>query len=1271
MQAKVKKLIGQMSEQMLRKDFFVLKRQLSQNAKKGGKAFEQVLQRIEQAYSRYRQRLEQKPQPTLVADLPISEQSSTIIEAIKKHQVVVIAGETGSGKTTQIGKLCLQAGLGDFGQIACTQPRRIAAKSVAVRVAEELKQPLGQAVGYQVRFDEKYSAEGWLRFMTDGMLLQQTLQDRWLNDYDVIIIDEAHERSLNIDFLLGFLKKLIAKRQDLKVIITSATIDTEKFSQHFNQAPIINVSGRCYPVHLHYRDLQEKNLELNQGIIRALDEIYGSSKDGDVLIFLPGEREINEALEQLKRKQLPNTEVLPLYARLTAEQQMRIFKPAEKRRVILSTNVAETSLTVPRIHYVIDSGLARISRYSARSKIQGLQIENIAQDSANQRSGRCGRIAEGHCFRLYSEQDFEARQEHTDAEILRTSLAAVILQSHVLRLGHLTEFPFIDAPDFKMIADGYQLLIELQALDEGQNLTKIGRIMAHLPIDVQLARVLIQANRLGALRELLIIVAALSIQDPRERPLEWSQAADKAHQKFADDESDFITLLNLWKTLNSKRKAYKNAAFKQWCKENFISIKRFMEWRDVHRQLGSLVKQQNMIVSEQAADYAQIHQALLAGFISHIGSHQSKQEYLGTRHKKFMIFPGSGLFNSNPRWIVSAQIVHTSQVFARTVAKIEPEWITEIGKHLLKVSVYDPYWSKKQGSVMGYQRSTLLGLVLQEKQTIHYGPHDVDQARQIFIEKALVEQQLNTRLDFYHHNNRLIAQIHAEEDRQRNKNLLIDQGKQYDLYDAVIAEGIYSEAQLRRWVKKHGERELKFYAEQLYQQQTAGLREELYPEQIKVRQLSLPAQYHFDPGSDDDGITVNLPLAWLNALNANDFEYLVPGLLVEKLETLIKGLPKSLRRGLIPAAHYAQIITERMNHDEPFYPQLVSLVKQINGLSTEPAEWQKVTLPNHLKIRFRVQDQQGKTITTTRDFKTLSGRLKDQANQSFQNDANQTKTINGATDWVFGEIAQKVILDNGLPAYSGLVEQQNAVGLRLFETPEQALKKHRQGVKKLLQLKYPKIFKQALNAFSDLKANHIWQVFETGNSLNHDLMMALVEQHLDQQPFINNRTAFDQTADYLKTTLYQQCHQWLTKITPILLQWYETWQLVEQQAEHLDESGYNDMIRQLDLLLYADCFRHLRYADLSHFPRFINGLKIRLEAALHNPAKEAEKSQTFSRVSQAYYQQLEQSETFGEQQQNLLMLLEEYRISIFAQQLGCKQKVSEKRLMQALTTSTC
>ncbi len=1264
MQADIDQLIAQMSQHMLNSDYIRLKSKLHR-AKKNPKSLQQVLDEVTAAQQVFETRVNNIPNVTLEADLPISMQSEKITQTITDNQVTIIAGETGSGKTTQIPKICLQAGLARTGQIACTQPRRIAAKSVAQRVADEINTPLGKEVGYQVRFDEKYSQDGYIHFMTDGILLQQTLRDKWLNDYDTIIIDEAHERSLNIDFLLGFIKKLIEKRKDLKVIITSATIDTDKFSKHFNDAPIINVSGRTFPVTTHYRPLEEHNIELNEGIIRAIDEIYADSKEGDVLVFLPGEREINEAAEKIKRKHLPNTEVLKLYARLTAADQMKIFQPGDKRRVILSTNVAETSLTVPRIHYVIDSGLARISRYSARSKIQGLQIEPIAQDSANQRMGRCGRIADGHCYRLYSEQDFEARPEHTDAEILRTSLASVILQTHILKLGHLTDFPFIDQPDFKMISDGYQLLIELEALDEGQQLTRTGRMMAHLPIDVQLARILIKANGLGCLKELLIIVAGLSIQDPRERPLEWSQAADKAHAKFNHERSDFMALLKMWNQLNKKRKDLKNKGFKQWCRDNFISIKRYMEWRDINRQLTQLVKNQKMQLNDQQADYEQIHKALLAGFISHIGMHQMDKEYLGTRNKKFMIFPGSGLYGRLPKWLLAGQIVHTSQVFARMVAELEIPWIADVGRHLIKKSHYDPFWSKKHGTVMGYQRTVLLGLVLSEKQQIHYGPKDPKTARELFISQGLVEQFMHTRMAFFHHNAKLIAAIQAEEDRHRKKDLLIDHNTLYDLYDKVVPAGIYSEVQLRKHIAKNGDQGFRFTDEDLYMRSVPKDREQLFPESIKIRNLELKLTYEFQPGSETDGVTAHIELPWLNALNANDFEFLVPGLLPEKIEMLIKGLPKSIRRGLFPIKEYAEILSESLDHTKDFYQQLVKIVFRKNGLQTGLEDWQKTTLDDHLKFRFVVYDNQGKALKTSRNFDALVDDFSRQANKSFQKTASKANKIDGAKDWVFGEIAQQVQLENGLPAFQAIVDQGQSVGLRLFEQAHQAELKHKQGIKRLLNLKYPKIVKNAQKVQISLKAEMAWNALESGQKLIEELLDALFEKEITTFGFVSNQQQFDELADQLNKNLYKTAYDWSQKLGPVVEQWYQVWQLVEEKSDMLTEATYNDMNYQLDYLVYADFVHHVRLSDLDNYPRYFNGLNMRLETAMHSPQKEADKLKELSTVSKPFYDYCNQVDEFTDQHQDFLMLLEELRISLFAQSLGTKQKVSVKRLKQA------
>lgn len=1253
-----------LTKSVLRKDRYRLLNQLKKNQKKPDKLFE-IIKESEILCQQFQQRSTSIPTVRLDQSLPVNQEQERITQAITDHQIIVIAGETGSGKTTQIPKLCLQAGLGKYGMIGCTQPRRIAAKSVAYRVAEELNTSLGKGVGYQVRFDERYDANGWIKFMTDGILLQQTQVDRWLNEYDVIIVDEAHERSLNIDFLLGFLKQLCNKRKDLKLVITSATIDTDKFSQHFDNAPVIEVSGRSYPVEIKYRDFTEKKLDMDQSIVNVLDEVYKHSDSGDVLIFLPGEREIKSATDVLKKKRFPNTEILPLYARLTGDQQMKIFQTSTQRRIVLSTNVAETSLTVPGIRYVIDSGVARISRYSPRSKIQGLQIEPIAQDSANQRAGRCGRVMDGVCYRLYSEADFESRAEHTDPEILRTSLASVILQTMNLRLGKFETFPFIDKPDQKMVADGYQLLWEIQAIDEQRKLTNIGKQISRFPIDVQLARILIQASQFQCLSEILIIVAALSIQDVRERPLEWAKAADKSHQQFADEYSDFMSYLNIWNTLNEERKIKKNKVFKKWCRENFISIKRYMEWRDIHRQLSGLTKKLSLIKNKESASYQSIHKALLSGFISHIGHLVNSYEYEAPRNRRFQIFPGSYLFNSQPAWVMAAAIVHTTQVFARTVASIRPDWITEVGSHLINRYHYGPYWSKKQGSVMGYQRTKLLGLTILEKQPIHYGPKDPTLSRELFIEQALIRRQLNTSMKFYRHNNQLIDGVLAEEDRQRKKDLLVDDRRLFDMYDAVVAHGVYSENQLRSWAKIHGEQALNFKREDLYQTSLDEPLQARFPEHLFIRQLSLPLTYDFSPGEPTDGVTVSLDITWLNALNENDFEFLVPGLVIEKIETLIKGLPKSFRRSLIPISECANEIVDGLQTDKCFYSQVAQVISHKSGMPMTADQLRLIDMPDHLKMRFELFDTAGVIIATNRNFEKLSRQYGEQANQSFQQTASQYYQMNGARDWVFENISSVVYLDNGVAAYPALFDEGETVGLQVFETEKQAQQEHVSGVRKLVYLKYPKLVKQAKKQDISLRMTYIWEQVSPHTGLLSVLADALIRKSIKAFLPIQNQSEFDALCDELKCNLYQQVFQWSSTLKPILEEWYVIWQKIEEHVDILAEESYQDMINQLDFLIYEGVYDHVQLSQLKHYPRYLKGLAMRVETALHSPQKEADKLAELESISVDFYNHCASCE-YDDHAQSYLMLLEEYRISLFAQQLGTREKVSKKRLASAL-----
>jgi len=1265
----LEKLFKNLPDSVLRKDLFRLRQQLLL-AKRYPDKLESTLAKVEQATQKFHNRLKTKPHVKLAEGLPVSQRVDEIVKTIIENQIVVVAGETGSGKTTQLPKMCLLAGLGDKGLIACTQPRRIAARSMAERVSEELQTELGKQVGYQVRFDDKHSADGWIKFMTDGILLAETQNDKFLNNYDCIIIDEAHERSLNIDFLLGYLKQLAKKRKDLKIIITSATIDTAKFSKHFDNAPIINVEGRSYPVEVEYRPLDEDNDDLNLGIYSAVTEIYASAHEGDILVFLSGEKEILEAQDYLTRKHLRSTEILPLYARLTAAQQMRVFHPGSQRRIILTTNVAETSLTVPRIHYIIDSGLARVSRYSSRSKIQGLLVEGISQAAANQRKGRCGRIADGICYRLYSEDDFNLRDEHTDPEIMRTSLASVILRAAALGFGSIDEFPFVDPPNDSMIADGYQLLTELHAIDDERKLTHSGRKLYQLPIDVQLGQILIKAEYLGCVSECLIVVSALTIQDIRERPLEHAQAADNAHKKYQDNRSDFLAFINLWKDLHKQRKAHNNSQFRKWCRQNFISYRRYFEWRDIYGQLKNILREQKIKLNTTTADYVAIHQAILSGFISHVGYKKESGDaggYAGARNRNFFIFPGSAQFKQKHTWIMAASIVQTTKVYARTVAKIEQEWIEDIGKHVIKTSSFDPYWSKKQGSVMGYQRLTLFGLPIVMKRSFHYGPSDVATSHKLFIEDGLVQQQLRTRLPFYSHNQRLIAEIQAQEDRQRKQDILIEPWRLAELYASIIPEHIYSEKLLTKWLRKQDEKCLQFTHEQLTKSGSSKPQAELFPEKLDIRGLKLDLDYHFAPGIDDDGITVTIPLQWLNSFTDDDFQWLVAGLIKEKLELMIRGLPKPIRRNLVPASEYATAISDSIIPENgQFFVQIIQQVARMSGVKTTKEMWQSKELPTHLQFIYKVVDKDDNVRKISRDFNALQEQFSQKANKSFQQTASQSHQVNNATDWVFKTIEPRIKLANGLIAYPAIIEQKNYVGLRLFEQQSQADAEHLQGLKTLVKLKIPAKYRYLQkNLQTSIKAQFAWNQLETQHTLVEHIIDAVLEDIIEQSLPVYCLEKFDELCKYLEKSWLAKANEICKAINPIIEQWYVIWQKIEDHADKLTDETYADMQHQLDYLIYADFLFEVETAQIKHYPRFIKGLEIRLDAAIENPGKEAEKLQQLQIVSLPFYQACDEAETYSKPLQSFHILLEEYRISLFAQNLGTKQKVSDVRMLRA------
>jgi ATP-dependent helicase HrpA len=848
--------------------------------------------------------------------LPVSQKREDIAKAIAENQVVIVAGETGSGKTTQLPKICAELGRGKKGVIGHTQPRRLAARSVANRIAEEMQTKLGDYVGYKVRFNDQVSDDTQIKLMTDGILLAEIQHDRYLNQYDTIIIDEAHERSLNIDFLLGYLRELLPKRKDLKVIITSATIDPERFSKHFNDAPIIEVSGRTYPVETRYRPLNsedEKDKDQIDGIIDAVDEL-SLEGEGDVLIFLNGEREIRDTADALNKLKLRDTEVVPLYARLSSAEQNRIFQSHSGRRLVLSTNVAETSLTVPGIKYVIDPGTARISRYSYRTKVQRLPIEEISQASANQRKGRCGRVQEGICIRLYAEEDFESRPEFTDPEILRTNLASVILQMTALGLGEIEAFPFVEAPDKRNIQDGVRLLEELGAIatskqGEKKKLTKMGRQLSRLPIDPRLARMVIEASKQGCLNELMIIASALSIQDPRERPSDKQQSADDKHRRFHDKESDFLTYLNLWEYIQKKQKELSGNQFRKHCKQEYLNYLRIREWQDVYFQINQSMKEMDMKLTDSAGDYLKIHTSILSGLLSHIGlKDQEKNEYQGARNAKFSIFPASGLFKKQPKWIMSAELVETSKLWGRVIAKIQPEWIEPLAGHLIKRSFSEPHWSKKQAAVMAHEKVTLYGIPIVPKRLVNYGSIDPTISREIFIRSALVEGEWETRHSFFKNNRKLLAEVEELEHKSRRRDILIDDDELFDFYDQRVDTQVVSGKHFDSWWKKElkaNPNQLDFEKEMLFKGDASHVTELDYPNFWHQNGLKLKLSYQFEPGENSDGVTVHIPLPILNQVKMDGFDWQIPGLRKELVISLIKALPKGLRRNFGPARHYA------------------------------------------------------------------------------------------------------------------------------------------------------------------------------------------------------------------------------------------------------------------------------------------------------------------------------------------------------------------------------
>ncbi|MFN2309518.1 MAG: ATP-dependent RNA helicase HrpA [Gammaproteobacteria bacterium] len=1241
---------------------------------------------IDASRQRHARRAAHLPRPTYPLELPVVARRADIQAAIAAHPVVIVCGETGSGKTTQLPKLCLELGRGVAGLIGHTQPRRIAARSLAARIAEELHSAVGQAVGFKVRFSDHVGPETHIKVMTDGILLAETQGDPDLLAYDTLIIDEAHERSLNVDFLLGYLARLLPRRPDLKLIITSATIDPERFSQHFGGAPIIEVSGRTWPVEIRYRpllsdDADTQDRDRGQALLAAVDELAREGP-GDILVFLPGEREIREATELLRKHPPPHSESLPLFGRLSASQQAEVFKAHSSRRIVLATNVAETSLTVPGIRYVIDTGLARISRYSVRTKVQRLPIEPVSQASANQRAGRCGRLGPGVCLRLYSEADFNARPAFTEPEILRTSLASVILQMRALNLGDIADFPFVEPPDARYIRDGFKLLHELGAVDDGDRLTALGRQLARLPVDVRLGRMILAGRDEQCLREVLVIVAALSVPDPRERPLDRQQAADEKHKPFVDAQSDFLGFVKLWDFYQAQARHLSQAKLRQLCQTHYLSYVRMREWHEIHQQLHGLALEMGMRVNQVAGGDAPIHRALLTGLLGNIACKSDTHEYTGARGVTLNIFPGSALFKKPPKWIVAAELVETARRYARCVARIEPEWVEPLAGHLIKRSYSDPHWEKKRGHVVASERTTLYGLVLTSARKIDYGRVDPSEARAVFIRQALVPGELNSQAAFLAHNHRLIEQVLELEAKSRRRDVLVDAELLFPFFDARLPAQVSSGPQFERWYKQASEdaREaLKLTREDLMQHAATGVTAEDFPPQIEINGLRLAVTYHFEPGHLDDGVTVQVPVAALNQLDARRFDWLVPGLLEEKLVALIKALPKALRRHCVPAPAFAQAARQALLAGAgALSEQFAAQLKRMTGCEIPPeviAEaWRAERLPAHLGMNFHLIDAHGTLLARGRDLNALKQQIGSQAVASFERLPTAPYERDNLDDWAVGELPEFVeIQQQGLTlrGYPALVADQGQIHLRLLDAPDTARAAHRAGVLALFRRRAAKPLRYLERNLPGIQQICLhYAAAGPCEKLKADLLQRSAERALypDDGPVPRDRAAFEADAVRAEAALVEVGNALCKTVGEALVEYHALQRRLKGAVAPAWLAALGDIRDQLDHLIHPGFVLDTPPAQLGHLPRYLKAIARRLDRLEQNPAKDRPQAMQVEPHWARCKQRLAAVRSPGEipeALQRYRWLIEEFRVSLFAQELGTAEKVSVQRLEEA------
>ena len=1236
---------------------------------------------VERSRARHAARLARLPVPAYPDELPIAQRRADIAALVREHPVTIVCGETGSGKTTQIPKICIELGRGAAGFVGCTQPRRIAARSLAHRLAQELPGTPKGFVGHKIRFQDETRADTVIKVMTDGVLLAETHSDRELRAYDTIIVDEAHERSLNVDFLLGYLKRLAAIRPELKVVVTSATIDTERFSRFFGGAPVIEVSGRTFPVEVRYRpeffEVEEEDdepVDMNEAIAKAVDELARESRSGDVLVFLPGEREIREAAEALRKSALNkagHTEILPLYSRLSAEEQDRVFERSAHRRIVLATNVAETSLTVPGIHYVIDTGLARVKRYSPRQRLDQLRIEPVSQAAARQRAGRCGRVASGIAIRLYAEDDFEARPEYTTPEILRTSLASVILRMAALELGSVSEFPFIEPPTPRQVEDGYRQLFELGAIDEERRLTPVGHELARLPVDPKIGRLLLAAREFHCLTEMVILAAALSIQDPRDRPQALREQSDRAHEEFRDEASDFVQLLNLWKFFDDEFVHKKsNRKLFETCREHFLSYVRMREWRDLAGQLREMASELQIRDNAAPATYEQVHRALLTGLVGNVGMKAlDGDHYHGPRALQFHVWPGSGLKKNRPRWVMAGELQETTRVFARNVARVEPDWIEKAAQHLVERAYVEPHWDKQRGEVTAYENVSLHGLVLAARRKVSFGRIDPERARSVFIEGALVAGEFESGHPFWAHNRKLIREIEELEHRARRPDVLVEDRALYAFYDAKLPKDVRDSRSFDAWYRdaSRAEPKLLFLArEDLMRHGAESVTEELFPRELRMGEAAFPLAYRFEPGHPLDGVTVNVPLALLNQVDEARLDWLVPGMVREKVAWTIKALPKRVRTQLVPVPEYTTKFLESVQPGEKAVKDAVlAFASRVAGERLDEGVWSKESPPAHLLMNIRVVDDAKRELAMGRDLAELRKRLGEAASLTLAK-AKPGMEREGITSWDFGELPGQVTFRRGnqpLTGYPALVDDGASVSIRLIDTPEKAAQAHRAGVKRLMALDLKEQVRnldRALPGFNALALK--FNATIPADKLKADLVEAIVDRaFLGEDEAPRSARAFEEQKKRAKARLPAVTEGAARYANAIAEANQQALQAISQGAALGRVAQELKAIRER--LVYPGFLSRTPWDRLEHLPRYLKGYALRLQKYRAN----AERDQKHAATVAALWGDYEARREAGRDDPKLeefRWLIEELRVSLFAQELRTPFPVSAKRLQK-------